>query len=132
MITQIKSPVIIIGVFSADCPHCQDAVSSVNELYQEIQARPDLKEKIKIIGIMDSYAHDVNLFRAKYNVPFPLFPGQDSIISQLLGIKYLPKLFGVKNNDDGTMEEFYHKTGEFWFWNSNSFLEKIIKLSKLE
>ena len=132
MITQIKSPVIIIGVFSADCPHCQDAVASVNELYQEIQARPDLKEKIKIIGIMDSYAHDVNLFRAKYNVPFPLFPGQDSIISQLLGIKYLPKLFGVKNNDDGTMEEFYHKTGEFWFWNSNSFLEKIIKLSKLE
>jgi len=131
-ITQIKSPVIIIGVFSADCPHCRNTVSSVNELYQAIQARPDLKEKIKIIGIMDSYAHDVNLFRAKYNVPFPLFPEQDSVISQLLGIKYLPKLFGVKNNDDGTMDEFYHKTGEFWFWNPNKFLEKIIKLSKLE
>jgi len=47
------------------------------------------------------------------------------------GHDYLPKFFGVKNNDDGTMEEFYRKTGEFWFWNANRFLEKIIKLSKL-
>jgi len=131
-ITQIKSPVIIIGVFSADCPHCRNTIPKVNELYQAIQARPDLKEKIKIIGILDSYAHDVDLFRARYQVPFPLFSGQESIISQKLDVNYLPKFFGVKNNDDGTMEKFYSKTGEFWFWNPNSFLEKIIKLSKLE
>jgi thiol-disulfide isomerase/thioredoxin len=131
-ITQIKSPVIIIGVFSAECPHCRNTAPKVNELYQAIQARPDLKEKIKIIGILDSYAHDVDLFRARYNVPFPLFPGQESVISQKLGVNYLPKIFGVKNNDDGTMEKFYSKTGEFWFWSPNRFLEKIIKLSKLE
>jgi AhpC/TSA family. len=131
-ISQIKSPVIFIGVFSAGCPHCRNAVPQVNELYQAIQAHPDLKEKIKIIGILDSYAHDVDLFRTRYKVPFPLFPGQESVISQKLGVKYLPKFFGVKNNDNGTMEKFYSKTGEFWFWNPNRFLEKIIKLSKLE
>jgi hypothetical protein len=131
-ITQIKSPVIIIGVFSTACPHCRNAVSSVNELYQAIQARPDLKEKIKIIGILDNGAYQVDLFRARYQVPFPLFPGQENVISQKLGVNYLPKFFGVKNNDDGTMEEFYRKTGEFWFWNANRFLEKIIKMSKLE
>jgi len=131
-ITQIKSPVIIIGVFSTNCPHCRNAVPQVNELYQTIQARPDLKEKIKLLGILDSYAHDVDLFRARHQVPFPLFPGQESVISQKLGVKYLPKFFGVKNNDDGTMEKFYSKTGEFWFWNPNWFLETIIKLAKLE
>jgi thiol-disulfide isomerase/thioredoxin len=131
-ITQIKSPVIIIEVLSTDCPHCRNTAPKVDELYQAIQARPDLKEKIKIIGILDSYAHDVDLFRERYKVPFPLFPGQDSVISQKLGVNYLPKFFGVKNNGDGTMEVFYRKTGEFWFWDINRFLEKIIKLSKLE
>jgi len=131
-ITQIKSPVIIIEVFSTDCPHCRNATSSVNELYQAIQDRPDLKEKIKIIGLADNGAYEVDLFRARYKVPFPVFPEQESVISQKLGVNYIPKFIGVKNNDDGTMEKFYSKTGEFWFWNPNRFLEKIIKLSKLE
>ena len=132
MITQIKSPVIIIGVFSADCPHCQDAVASVNELYQEIQARPDLKEKIKIIGIVNNDTNEVDLFRARYKVSFPLLPDRDSAISKKLGVERTPTFIGVKNNDDGTTEEFYFKSGEFWFWNVNRFLKKIIKLSKLK
>jgi len=131
-ITQIKSPVIIIEVFSTDCPHCRNTAPLVNELYLAIQDHPDLKEKIKIIGIVDKGTNEVDLFRARYKVPFPLFPDQDGSISQKLGVKWLPRFFGVKNNDDGTMEKFYSKTGEFWFWNPNRFLEKIIKLSKLE
>jgi thiol-disulfide isomerase/thioredoxin len=131
-ITQIKSPVIIIEVLSTDCPHCRNTAPKLNELYLAIQARPDLKEKIKIIGIVDKGTNEVDLFRARYKVPFPLFSDQDGSISQKLGVKYLPKFIGVKNNDDGITEEFYRKTGEFWFWNANSFLEKIIKLSKLE
>jgi thiol-disulfide isomerase/thioredoxin len=131
-ITQIKSPVIIIEVLSTDCPHCRNTAPKVDELYRAIQARPDLKEKIKIIGILDNSASEVDLFRARYKVSFPLFPDQDGSISQKLGVNYLPKFIGVKNNDDGTTEEFYRKTGEFWFWNVNRFLKKIIRLSKLE
>ena len=131
-ITQIKSPVIIIGIFSADCPHCRNTAPKLNELYEAIQARPDLKEKIKIIGILDSYANEVDLFRERYKLFFPLFPEQGNIIDQTLDVNYLPKIFGIKNNDDGTMDEFYRKTGEFWFWNADRFLEKIITLSQLE
>jgi len=132
MITHIKSPVIIIEVLSTDCRHCQNDAPLVNELYLAIQARPDLKEKIKIIGIVDSDTKKVDLFRASYKVSFPLFPDQDSAISQQLGIKKTPTFIGVKNNDDGTMEKFYFKSGKFWFWNVNRFLKKIINLSKLE
>ena len=131
-ITQIKSPVIIIEVLSTDCSHCQNAAPNLNELYLAIQNRPALKEKIKLIGIVNGDTKKVDLFRARYKISFPLFPDQDSAISQKLGIKKTPTFFGVKNNGDGTMEEFYFKTGEFWFWNVNRFLKKIIKLSKLE
>jgi thiol-disulfide isomerase/thioredoxin len=132
MIRQIKSPVIIIEVLSTDCPYSQGAAPQVNELYLAIQDHPDLKEKIKIIGIVDNGTNEVDLFRARYKVSFPLFPDQDSAISQKLGIKGVPAFIGVKNNDDGTKEKFYFKTGEFWFWNVNRFLKKIIKLSKLQ
>ena len=131
-VSHIKSPVIIIEVFDTDCRHCQNAAPLVNELYLAIQARPDLKEKIKIIGIVNNGTNEVDLFRARYKVSFPLFPDQDSAISQQLGIKKTPTFIGVKNNDDGTMERFYFKSGKFWFWNANRFLKKIINLSKLE
>ena len=130
MITQIKSPVIIIEVFSTYCPHCQNDAPLVNQLYLAIQDRPDLKEKIKIIGIgVNNGAYEVDLFRAKYKVPFPLFPDQDSAISQKLGVTATPTFIGAKNNRDETMEEFYFKSGEFH--DVNSFLKEIIKLSKL-
>ena len=130
-ITQIKSPVIIIEVFSTYCPHCRDTAPLVNQLYLSIQARPDLKEKIKIIGIgVNNGNYEVDLFRTRYKVPFPLFPDQDSAISQKLGVTATPTFIGAKNNHDGTMEEFYLKSGEFH--DVNSFLDEIIKLSKLE
>ena len=133
MTTQIKSPVIIIEVFSKDCRHCQKAAPLVNELYMAIKARPDMKEKIKIIGIGANNSNmEVEFFRANYQVPFPLFPDHDGAISQKIGITGTPTLIGVKNNDDGTMEKFYFKTEMFWFWDANRFLKKIIKLSELE
>ena len=130
MITHIKSPVIIIEVFSTDCPHCQKAAPLVNELYLAIQARPDLKEKIKIIGIgVNNGTYEVDLYRARYKVPFPLFPDQDSAISQKLGVTATPTFIGAKNNHDETMEKFYFKSGEFH--DANGFLNEITKLSKL-
>ena len=130
MITQIKSPVVIIEVFSTYCPHCQSNAPLVNELYQAIQTRPDLKEKIKIIGIgVNNSTYEVDLFRARYKVPFPLFPDQDGTISKKLSVTATPTFIGVKNNDNEATEEFYFKPGEFH--DVNSFLEEIIKLSKL-
>jgi hypothetical protein len=46
-ITQIKSPVLIIEIFSKNCAHCQIATPLVHRLYLAIQARPDLKKKLR-------------------------------------------------------------------------------------
>jgi len=112
-ITQIKSPVIIIGVFSTNCPHCRNAVPQVNELYQTIQARPDLKEKIKLLGILDSYAHDVDLFRARHQVPFPLFPGQESVISQSLVLSTFRSFLASKTMMTEQWKNFIQKPVSF-------------------
>ena len=128
-ITQIKSPVLIIEIFSKNCAHCQTATPLVHRLYLAIQARPDLKEKIKIIGIgANNDTDEVDLFRKKYNVPFPLFPDPHNAISKKLGGVILPTFIGLKNNGDGTMEKFLLQSGEFR--DVNSFLAEIIERAK--
>jgi hypothetical protein len=125
-ITQIKSPVLIIEIFSKNCAHCQNATPLVHRLYLAIQARPDLKEKIKIIGIgANNDTDDVDLFRKRYNVPFPLFPDPHDAISKKLGAVILPTFIGVKNNGDGTMEKFLFQSDEFR--DANSFLGEILE-----
>lgn len=130
-IGQIKAQVLIIEVFSFYCPHCQLTASQVNELYQKIQERPDMKEKIKMIGIgMGNSPYEVNSFREKYQVPFPLFPDQSMSISKMLGVEATPTFIGINVNDKGSQEQFYFKAGEFK--HASHFLAEIIKSSGLE
>ena len=128
-ITQIKSPVLIIEIFSKNCAHCQTATPLVHRLYLAIQARPDLKEKIKIIGIgANNDTDEVDLFQKNYHVPFPLFPDPHDAISKKLGGVILPTFIGVKKNGDGTMEKFLLRSGEFR--DANSFLAEILERAK--
>lgn len=111
-ITRVATDVLVIEVFSMYCPHCQKEAPHVNELYREIEARPDLKGKIKIIGIgVGNSAYEVKTFQDKYEVPFPLFPDQEMSVSKHLGIMKTPTFIGVAINKDGTHQDFYFKSG---------------------
>jgi thiol-disulfide isomerase/thioredoxin len=130
-VTQIKSPVIIIEVFTMYCPHCQRSAPFVNDLFQKIQERSDLKQKIKIIGIgaLNS-AYEVDLFKNKYGILFPLVPDPDGSITKLLGVSGTPTFIGARINNDGTAEQFYFKSGEFS--DGTNFLSEILNLAHLE
>lgn len=129
---QIKAEVLIIEVFNFYCPHCQHAAPGVNKLYQEIQGRPEIKEKVKIIGIgIGNSPYEVDSFREKYQVPFPLFSDQSRAISDLLKVTATPTFIGVKVNHEGSQERFYFKAGGF-DEDALGFLAEILKLSGLE
>ena len=69
-ITQIRADVILINVFSTTCPHCQKEAPNTNKLFKAIVDRPDLKERIKIIGIgTKNTAEEIQIFKKEYNVP---------------------------------------------------------------
>jgi AhpC/TSA family. len=130
-IGQIKAQVLIIEVYSFYCPHCQRSAVQVNELYQKIQERPDIKEKIKMIGIaVTNDTYEVDSYRERYKVPFPLFPDASTEISQKLGVKGTPTFIGLKVNGKGSQERFYF--GEGGFEDTQQFLAKIIELSGLK
>ena len=130
-IGQIKAQVLIIEVYSFYCPHCQRSADRVNELYQKIQERPDIRGKIKMIGIaVTNSAYEVDAYREKYSVPLPLFSDQNIEISDKLGVKGTPTFIGINLNDKGLSERFYF--GEGGFEDAQQFLTKIIELSGLK
>lgn len=129
-IPQIKARVVIIEIFSMYCPHCQREAPEINRLYSIIENNPDLKDKIKLIGIgAGNSPFEVEVFRKKYNIPFPLISDEDFSIHRSFGEVRTPYFLGVKINDGGTHQVFYSKLGKFK--GAELFLELMLQLSGL-
>jgi thiol-disulfide isomerase/thioredoxin len=127
---QIKTRVLIIEVFSFYCPHCQRTAAQINDLYHMIEKRADLKGKIKMIGIgAKNSAYEVDAYKERYQVPFPLFPDEEMEITEKLGVKGTPTFIGVKVDGKGFQKQFYF--GEGGFQDNQKFLTEIIRLSGL-
>ena len=130
-VPQIKAEAVIIEIFSMYCPHCQREAPRVNELYNAIEQSPKYKGKFKMLGIgAGNSSFEVEVFREKYKVPFPLFPDADLSIHERLGEVRTPYFIGVKIKEDGTNQVFYSKLGGFK--NADEFLQLMIKLSGMK
>lgn len=129
-LSDINARVVILELFSMYCPYCQKEAPIVNELYQIINNRQDIKDKIKIIGIgAGNTPFEVEVFREQYNVPFPLFSDENFSIHKAVGDVRTPYFFVFKINPDGSNKIIYSKAGSFQ--DPNQFLDLIIKKSGL-
>jgi len=123
-----KDGIVIIEIFSMYCPYCQKEAPNVNKLYDKIQASPHLKSKMRLVGIgVGNSAYEVDVFRKKYNVQFPLYSDGDFKIHKKLGEPRTPYFIGAKINPDGSHRIFYSKLGEFG--DVDKFLDEMIRLS---
>jgi thiol-disulfide isomerase/thioredoxin len=130
-IPQIKAKVVIIEIFSMYCPYCQKDAPGVNELYRLIENNPDIKNKIKLIGIgAGNSSYEVEVFKKTYNVPFPLFPDKDFTIHKVCGEVRTPYFMVVKINEDGTHQIVHNQLGNYP--GAEPFLELVLKASGLK
>ncbi|NWG04433.1 MAG: TlpA family protein disulfide reductase [Syntrophaceae bacterium] len=130
-IPQIKTKVVIIEIFSMYCPYCQKDAPGVNELYRLIESNPDIKNKIKLIGIgAGNSSYEVEIFKKEYRVPFPLFSDKDFVIHKTIGEVRTPYFMVVKINDDGSHQIVHTQLGEYP--GAQPFLELVLNVSGLK
>ncbi len=113
-ISQIKADVLIVEVFSMYCPYCQREASNTNALFQSLSSNPQLKARVKLIGIgAGNSAYEVNAFRTLYNIGFPLLPDPELAIHKKLGEVRTPYFFVLRNKPDGSLQVVYSRVGSF-------------------
>jgi peroxiredoxin len=130
-VAQIKAQVVIIEILSMYCPYCQREAPEVNRLYEIIENNLNLKSRIKLIGIgAGNTPFEVQVFKGKYSVPFPVFSDEDFTLHKAFGEVRTPFFIGVRINDDGTHRVFYAKLGGIE--GAESFVKLMLRLSGLE
>jgi peroxiredoxin len=81
----IKAEVLVVEVFSMYCPHCQGEAPEVNAL-AALVSRRGLDNRIKIIGLgVGNSEAEVEIFRQKYRIPFPLFADAQFVAHKAVG-----------------------------------------------
>jgi thiol-disulfide isomerase/thioredoxin len=127
-VADIKANLVLIEILSMYCPFCQKEAPIVNQLYEAIEKDPAAKGKIKIIGIgAGNSAYEVEVFRKRYNVPFPVFPDPDYDIHKKCGEVRTPFFIAVRLNPNGTQEVSYARLGGFG--EIPAFLETLKKFA---
>ena len=110
----IKANLVLIEILSMYCPFCQKEAPLVNQLYEAIEKDPASKGKIKIIGIgAGNSSYETEVFRKRYNVPFPVFPDPDYDLHKKCGEVRTPFFIAVRLNANGTQDVTYAKLGGF-------------------
>jgi thiol-disulfide isomerase/thioredoxin len=121
---QIKANLLLVEFYSLYCPVCQKSAPKVNKLFKYIQGNSQLKDDIKMLGIaLTNKPFEVDMYRQKFKVKFPLFPDADKAITDTLKITWTPLM--VLMNMEGKvllahygeikdLEEFIHEVQEIY------------------
>lgn len=100
---QIRAQVIVVEVFSMYCPICQAGALDVNRLHNLIESNPRLRGDVKILGIgIGNTPYEVDIFRKKYRIAFPLVPDPDAAIRKSSAEIFRTPTFVVLEKKSGT------------------------------
>ncbi len=122
---QVKARLLIVQIFSMYCPVCQRDAHAVNELHSLLQKVPGLRDEVKMLGIgVGNTPYEVNVFREKFKVSFPLIPDDNFAIQKALSDEIrTPTFLVAKLTAGGKLEVVLTKVGEIK--ESGEFLKKI-------
>jgi peroxiredoxin len=94
--SQLKAEAIILVVFSMYCPFCQKEGPELDKIHTLIRQN-GLADKVKLVGLgAGNSAFEVNVYREKFGLSFPLFTDQDFEAYKALGQVGTPYYYVLK------------------------------------
>ncbi|WP_428561786.1 MAG: peroxiredoxin family protein [Solidesulfovibrio sp. DCME] len=101
-INALTAEVLVVEIFSMYCPYCQKDAPTVNALHDLIGKR-GLSNRIAVIGIGAGNSDaEVDIFRKKYAIPFPLFSDAAFAVHVRVGEVGTPFFYVLKKQKDGS------------------------------
>jgi len=127
-IAQIRPGLLVIQIFNMYCPHCQHYAPTVNEFFRLIQTDPRLKNRVMMIGIgVGNSPFEVDIYRKKYSVMFPLFDDKGYAVYNTLQDVLTPHFIGLNLDGKGGYRMVYSRNGGFD--DPAAFLKEMLRLS---
>lgn len=125
----VKAPILILEVYSMYCPFCQAEAPVVNGLRQLI-GENDLADKIKLVGVAAGNSDfEVDVFKKKYEVSFPLFSDLEFAAHKALGEVGTPFFYVLKKTPQGGYEILFSSLGRMD--SPEKFLKAVRDAAKL-
>ncbi len=104
-----NADVAVVDFFDMYCHSCQTAAPHVNDLHALVQKR-GLGSRIAFYAVgWGNTAMEADLYRTRFDVPFPVIPDRDLTISSRYG-KFRPPLLIALRREGGGWKEFYRTT----------------------
>ncbi len=99
---EIKGSLILVELTSTYCVSCKKNIPILNEFYQRIQKDPELKGKVKVIGIaIGNNRKEVEIFKNEYKILYPLLADFNFSAHKALGEPRVPYTMFVKRDVKG-------------------------------
>lgn len=130
-LADIKADFLLLEVMSALCPHCQADADDMNEVFAGIQ-KQGLGDTLKILGVgVNNTEFELELFKSKYGVLFPLVPDTDMAVIEKAGVVGTPTYFLLDMRDGPQGPKVLH-VHEGRADNADKFLRTLLREAGLE
>jgi thiol-disulfide isomerase/thioredoxin len=126
-VCQVSAGLVVVEIFDMYCIYCQRAAPEVNQFYREIE-RSGLGDRIKVVGVGRKNSEvEVDAYRERYEVEFPLFPDPRLSVTRSLGVgdRGTPHFVVLDLQDPGKAVLVDTSVGAFG--NPETFLDRIRK-----
>ena len=127
-LADIQTRILIIEVFNFYCPYCQVEAPNINRLYRRIESDVQFRGQIKIIGIgIGNTPYEVDRFRTRYAIPFPLFADRSRVLSKHLEVRQTPTFIAWGYRSEGGIRPILFAPGPVG--DIESFLNELVRAS---
>lgn len=99
---EIRGKVILVQLMSTYCGGCQRQAPIFNKVYDWIENDPQLKGKVKIIGIAaGNNEKEVSIFKRQYKIPYPILTDVKFETHTAVGSPRTPYTIWVRKDGQG-------------------------------
>jgi len=84
--SDVKADVLVIEFFNVYCTSCQGQAPVMNEVFERVNSRDDMRDRVKFIGIgAGNNQQEAAMFMRRYSVGFPMFSDADFLNYEAVG-----------------------------------------------